>query len=130
MFFGIQSGIQRVALAQAVLALFAAMVGGVFAGFNAALAALFGGLVALAVSAVLVWHERQSKRHPEWDQHRLFKMFIRAGVERLFVLAGLSGGGAGWFETVAFAAVAGFVAGAIWLVGSGLGSQALMAIVR
>jgi len=89
MFLGIQSGIQRVALAQAVLALLAAMVGGVFAGFNAALAALFGGLVALAVSAVLVWHERQSKRHPEWDQHRLFKMFIRAGVERLFVLAGL-----------------------------------------
>jgi len=89
MFLGIQSGIQRVALAQAVLALFAAMVGGVFAGINAALAALFGGLVALAVSAVLVWHERQSKRHPEWDQHRLFKMFIRAGVERLFVLAGL-----------------------------------------
>lgn len=89
MFFGIQSGIQRVALAQAVLALFAAMVGGVFAGFNAALAALFGGLVALAVSAVLVWHERQSKRHPEWDQHRLFKMFIRAGIERLFVLVGL-----------------------------------------
>jgi len=89
MFLGIQSGIQRVALAQALLALLAAMVGGVFAGFNAALAALFGGLVALAVSAVLVWHERQSKRHPEWDQHRLFKMFIRAGVERLFVLAGL-----------------------------------------
>jgi len=89
MFLGIQSGIERVALAQAVLALLAAMVGGVFAGFNAALAALFGGLVALAVSAVLVWHERQSKRHPEWDQHRLFKMFIRAGVERLFVLAGL-----------------------------------------
>ena len=89
MFLGIQSGIERVALAQALLALLAAMVGGVFAGFNAALAALFGGLVALAVSAVLVWHERQSKRHPEWDQHRLFKMFIRAGVERLFVLAGL-----------------------------------------
>jgi len=89
MFLGIQSGIERVALAQAVLALLAAMVGGVFAGINAALAALFGGLVALAVSAVLVWHERQSKRHPEWDQHRLFKMFIRAGVERLFVLAGL-----------------------------------------
>ena len=89
MFLGIQSGIERVALAQALLALLAAMLGGVFAGINAALAALFGGLVALAVSAVLVWHERQSKRHPEWDQHRLFKMFIRAGVERLFVLAGL-----------------------------------------
>ena len=95
MFLGIQSGIERVALAQALLALLAAMVGGVFAGFNAALAALFGGLVALAVSAVLVWHERQSKRHPEWDQHRLFKMFIRAGIERLFVLVGLLAVGLG-----------------------------------
>jgi ATP synthase protein I len=95
MFFGIQSGILRVTLAQAVLALVAAMIGGVLAGFNAALAALFGGLVALAVSAVLVWHERQSMRHPEWDQHRLFKMFIRAGVERLVVLVGLLAVGLG-----------------------------------
>ena len=95
MFLGIQSDIQRVAMAQAVLAPIAAIVGGVFVGFDAALAALFGGLVALAVSAVLVWHERQSKRHPEWDQHRLFKMFIRAGVERLFVLVGLLAVGLG-----------------------------------
>ena len=89
MFSGTQSAIQRVALAQAVLASIAAVIGGVFAGFNAALAALFGGLVALAVSGVLVWRERESKQHPEWDQHRLFKQFIRAGVERLVVLVGL-----------------------------------------
>ena len=89
MFSGTQSAIQRVALAQAVLAPIAAVIGGVFAGFNAALAALFGGLVALAVSGVLVWRERESKQHPEWDQHRLFKQFIRAGVERLVVLVGL-----------------------------------------
>jgi ATP synthase protein I len=95
MFHGIHSGIQRVAMAQAALALIAAVIGGVFAGPDVALAALFGGLVALAVSAVLVWHERQSKRHPEWDQHRLFKMFIRAGVERLFVLVGLLAVGLG-----------------------------------
>ena len=95
MFHGIHSGIQRVAMAQAALALIAAVIGGVFAGFDAALAALFGGLVALAVSAVLVWHERQSRRHPEWDQHRLIKMFIRAGVERLVVLVGLLAVGLG-----------------------------------
>ena len=89
MFSGTQSAIQRVALAQAVLASIAAVIGGVFAGFNAALAALFGGLVALAVSGVLVWREQESKQHPEWDQHRLFKQFIRAGVERLVVLVGL-----------------------------------------
>ena len=95
MFHGIHSGIQRVAMAQAALALIAAVIGGVFAGLDAALAALFGGLVALAVSAVLVWHERQSRRHPEWDQHRLIKMFIRAGVERLVVLVGLLAVGLG-----------------------------------
>lgn len=89
MFYGIQSAIQRVALAQAVLAPIAAVISGVFAGYDAALAALFGGLVALAVSGVLVWRERQSVQHPEWDQHRLFKQFIRTGIERLFVLVGL-----------------------------------------
>ena len=95
MFFGTQSAIQRVALAQAVLAPVAAVLGGVFVGLDAALAALFGGLVALAVSAVLMWREQQSMRHPEWDQHRLFRLFIRAGVERMLVLVGLLGLGLG-----------------------------------
>lgn len=89
MFYGIQSGLQRVAVAQALLAAVAAILGGVFAGFGGASSALYGGIVALAVSAVLVWREKQSKRHPEWGQHRLFKMFVRAGVERLLVLVGL-----------------------------------------
>ena len=95
MFFGTQSAIQRVARAQAVLAPVAAVLGGVFVGRDAALAALFGGLVALAVSGVLVWRERQSMRHPEWDQHRLFRLFIRAGIERMLVLVGLLGLGLG-----------------------------------
>ena len=83
------SGTRRVALAQAGLAPITALLGGVFAGIEAGLAVLYGALVALAVSAVLVWRERQSMRHPEWDQHRLFKLFIRAGIERLVLLVGL-----------------------------------------
>lgn len=89
MFTGNHTGIQRIALAQAGLALVAALISGGLAGVGAGLAALYGALAALAVSAVLVWHERQSMRHPEWDQHRLFKVFIRAGAERLLLLAGL-----------------------------------------
>lgn len=93
MFSGTLSGIQRVALTQAGLAPVAAVLGGATAGFDAALAALYGVLVALAVSTVLVWRERQSTRHPEWDQHRLFRLFLRAGLERLLVLlVGLSVG--------------------------------------
>ncbi|MBW8372088.1 MAG: hypothetical protein K0M66_14120 [Thiobacillus sp.] len=93
MFTGIRrigiSGTLKVALAQAILAPIAALSGWLFAGVGAGLAVLYGVVVALAVSTVLVWRERQSMRHPEWDQHRLFKVFIRAGIERLVLLVGL-----------------------------------------
>ena len=93
MFTGIRrignSGAWRVALTQAGLAPVAALVAGAVGGVEAGLAALYGVLVALAVSAVLVWRERQAVRHPEWDQHRLFKLFIRTAVERGLVLVGL-----------------------------------------
>lgn len=89
MFTGTPTGTVRVARAQAALAPAAALIGAAFAGIHAGLAALYGVLVALAVSAVLVWRERQTMDHPEWDQHRLFKLFIRVGIERLTVLVGL-----------------------------------------
>ena len=89
MFTGIPTGTLRVARAQALIAPVVALVGAAVAGADAGLAALYGVLVALAVSAVLVWRERQSMNHPEWDQHRLFKLFIRVGIERLILLVGL-----------------------------------------
>jgi ATP synthase protein I len=93
MFTGIRrigiSGTQRVAVAQAGLMPIAALIGLAVDGFGAGLAAAYGVLVGLAVSAVLVWRERQSMQHPEWDQHRLMKLFIRAGIERLLLLVGM-----------------------------------------
>jgi len=89
MFSGHLTGTRRVALVQAILAPVAALLGWAFAGNEAAVALLYGVLVALAVSLVLVWRERQAMRHPEWDQHRLLKQFIRTGLERLVVLVAL-----------------------------------------
>lgn len=86
MFSGSNTGVQRVALAQAGLAPVLAIAAGVVAGTGAALALLYGGAVALAVSLLLVWRERKSMRHPEWDQHQLLKLFVRVGVERLLLL--------------------------------------------
>jgi ATP synthase protein I len=120
MFSGIQSVTQRVALAQAVLAPIAALIGALFAGFGAALAALFGGLVALAVSGVLVWRERQAVRHPEWDQHRLFKHFIRTGVERLLVLVGLLALGLAALQLSALPMLLGLLAGQLGWVAAAL----------
>lgn len=85
------TGIQRVVRMQAVLALLGGLTGAVISGAGAGLAVMFGVLVALAVNLVLMWRERQSMQHPEWDQHRLFKLFVRASLERLVVLIGLLG---------------------------------------
>ncbi|OJZ18552.1 MAG: hypothetical protein BGP21_14175 [Thiobacillus sp. 65-29] len=86
MFFGPPTAVRRVARAQAALAPVAAAIGGVSAGAGVGAGVLYGALAALAVTLVLVWRERQSLRHPEWDQHRLLRLFIRAGVERLLLL--------------------------------------------
>jgi ATP synthase protein I len=89
MFKGTPTGTLRVARAQAMIAPVVALVGAAVAGVEVGLAAFYGVLVALAVSSVLAWRERQSMDHPEWDQHRLFKLFIRVGIERLILLVGL-----------------------------------------
>jgi len=89
MLAGNHTGTRRVALAQAGLAPVAALTAWGLAGIGAGLAVLYGVLVALAASSVLVWRERQSIQHPEWDQHRLIKLFIRTGIERLVLLVGL-----------------------------------------
>lgn len=89
MLIGNRRGSRRVALVQAGLAPVASLIAYLIAGTGPGLAVLYGVLVALAVSAVLVWREQQSMRHPEWDQHRLIKLFIRTGIERLGLLIGL-----------------------------------------
>lgn len=89
MFNGITTGTRQVVRAQSVLVFVAALSGAAIAGMDAGLAAAYGVFVALAVSAVLVWREQQSMAHPEWDQHRLLKMFVRVSVERLILLVAL-----------------------------------------
>jgi ATP synthase protein I len=89
MFNGITTGTRRVVRAQSVLVFVAALSGTAIAGMDAGLAAAYGVLVALAVSAVLVWREQQSLAHPEWDQHRLLKVFVRVSIERLVLLVAL-----------------------------------------
>lgn len=66
-----------------------ALIAAVSAGWQAAAAVAYGTGIALASTALLVWREAQSRRHPEWDQHRLMKVFIRVSLERLALLAGL-----------------------------------------
>lgn len=85
----VSTGTRKVAWVQAALLPGAVLAGGWLGNTEAAWAAGYGVVVALAVTLVLVRREAQAMRHPEWDQHRLFKLFILTGVERLAVLVGL-----------------------------------------
>jgi hypothetical protein len=72
----------RVAWVQAGLAPPLALVAFVTAGGAAALAVLYGVATALVASLLMVWRERTTLRHPEWDGRKLFGVFILSGLER------------------------------------------------
>jgi ATP synthase protein I len=120
--FGI-SGTRRVLLAQAGLAPVAALLAGLLGGVPAGLAVLYGVALALAVSAVLVWRERQAVRHPEWDQRRLLKLFIRAAVERLLLLVGLLGVGLGVLKLAPLPLLLGLMLGQVAWLAAALGGR-------
>jgi len=89
MFTGKDTGTRKLVRVQAGLAPLLALAAAGISGVEAGLAVLYGVLAGVAVSAVLMWREQQSMRHPEWDQHRLLKLFVRAGIERLVLLSGM-----------------------------------------
>lgn len=76
----------RVALIQAGLAPLLAIFGLAIAGGGPALAVFYGVATALLTSLLMVWRERATLRHPEWDGRKLFGVFILTGLERLLAV--------------------------------------------
>ena len=72
----------KVAWVQAGLAPSLSLVAFVMAGGAAALAVFYGMATALVASLLMVWRERSTLRHPEWDGRKLFGVFILSGLER------------------------------------------------
>lgn len=63
-----------------------AILGFFAAGSEAALAIFYGVATALVASLLMVWRERTTLRHPEWDGRKLFGVFILSGLERWFAV--------------------------------------------
>lgn len=101
--------LRRAALAQVALAALGGLAGAVAFGAGAGVAVAYGALAAAALSAILLWRERQSAAHPEWDQHRLLRLFIRASLERLITLVGLLALGLGILKLAPLPLLVGFV---------------------
>lgn len=85
----------RVALVQAGMAPLLGLGGFIAAGAAAALAVFYGVATAVAASLLMVWRERKTLQHPEWDGRKLFGVFILSGLERWFTVALMLGIGFG-----------------------------------
>ena len=72
----------RVALVQAGMAPLLGLGGFIAAGDAVALAVFYGVTTALVASLLMVWRERTTLQHPEWDGRTLFGVFILSGLER------------------------------------------------
>ena len=72
----------RVALVQAGMAPLLGLGGFIAAGDAVALAVFYGVATAQVASLLMVWRERTTLRHPEWDGRKLFGVFILSGLER------------------------------------------------
>jgi len=72
----------RVALVQAGMAPLLGLGGFIAAGDAVALAVFYGVATALVASLLMVWRERTTLQHPEWDGRTLFGVFILSGLER------------------------------------------------
>lgn len=88
-----------------------------FGGGSAALATLYGGLVAVLNAGFLLWRMRSAQRRAGLDVQQDLRLIYRTGLERLLLAGALLALGMGLAKLDPLALVAGFVLGQwAWLV--------------
>lgn len=121
---------RRILLLQAVAVMFGGLLAyGFFGGGSAALAALYGGLIAMLNAGLLLWRMRFAQHRAEMRQdagsdrradvnaQQDLRLIYRTGFERLLLAGVLLALGMGPLKLDPLAVVAGFVLGqCAWLV--------------
>ena len=85
-------------------------------GRNVAVAAFFGGAVAVANALNLIWCMRASAQRPGQDARQELAWLVRFSMERFFMVALLMVAGLGWLKLMPAPLLIGFVLGQLVLV--------------
>ena len=101
--------ITRTAVLQAVVCIVAGIAGYALQGGAAAVAALYGAMVALANTLFLLWRMRHSEQNPQWKAAQHLRWFYRSGLERFLLVAALLALGMGSLKLLPVAVLIGFV---------------------
>jgi F0F1-type ATP synthase assembly protein I len=108
-----ESSVHRTAGLQIVTSIGVGVLGYVLQGEEAAIAALYGGAVALIATLLLLWRMQRSERKMLLEAHQHLWLFYRSGLERFLVVCVLLALGMGPFNLVPLAVLFGFVVGQI-----------------
>jgi len=112
-----ESSVHRTAVLQIVISVVVGMLGYAVQGEAEAKAALYGGVVALVGTLLLLWRMQRSKEKTLLKAHQHLLLFYRSGLERFLVICVLLAIGMGPFNFVPLAVLVGFVAGQLaWII--------------
>jgi len=106
----------RVVGVQAITVIFGASLLFFWLGKNAAVAAFYGGSVAVANSLFLIWCMRAGAQRPGQDARQELAWLVRFSMERLLMVALLIVAGLGWLKLMPVPLLIGFVLGQLTLV--------------
>jgi len=112
-----ESSVHRTAVLQVVISVVVGTLGYALQGEAEAKAALYGGVVALMGTLLLLWRMQRSKQKTLLEAHQHLWLFYRSGLERFLVICVLLAIGMGPFKLVPLAVLVGFVAGQLaWII--------------
>jgi len=112
-----KSSVHRTAVLQIVISGIAGVVTYALEGKAEAGAAIYGGVVALIGTLLLLWRMQSSKHKTLKEPQQHLWLFYRSGVERFLVISILLAIGMGTFKLVPLAVLVGFVASQLaWVI--------------
>lgn len=107
----------RALIGQGLIVLVGAVLAYLLGGFTAACAAIFGGLVAVASAAFLMWRMRAAEKRESGNARQELLFIYRTGLERFALVVILLAAGMGPFGLDRLGVVAGLILGQLaWLI--------------
>ncbi len=101
---------------QAITVIFGSSLLFFWLGSNVAVAALFGGVVAVTNTLFLIWCMRTGAQRPVQDARKELAWLVRFSMERFLMVALLIVAGLGWLKLMPVPLLIGFVLGQLTLV--------------
>ena len=112
-----KSSVHRTAVLQIVISVIVGVVAYALEGEAEAGAVIYGGVVALIGTLLLLWRMQSSKHKTLKEAQQHLWIFYRSGVERFLVLSLLLAIGMGMLKLVPLAVLVGFVASQLaWII--------------